>query len=133
MKKQEDFMKMLVEGLSYREISEKLNVSTTTLCSWKKQYNREIGNMKVLKNDEMIKKIEMTIQARLECYGGNLNKIKEELEKRSMENVSTDKLIDMMFKLENKIEEIAGQRIYIGEDTDGLMKLLEDPKEKWSL
>ena len=45
-----EFVKLKVDGLSLRDISEKLNVSLSTLCKWNKKYFSEID---FLKNEDI--------------------------------------------------------------------------------
>jgi|GEM_PF-1887244 len=45
-----EFIKLKVDGLSLRDISEKLNVSLSALCKWNKKYFSEID---FLKNEDI--------------------------------------------------------------------------------
>lgn len=96
---QEQFIELRAKGNSYDRIAEKLKVSKATLINWSNEYSMAIQNMQNLERDSLLEKHKMAKQHQMELYGVQLGKVREELSKRDLSDVSTEKLLNMELKL----------------------------------
>lgn len=55
----------------------------------------EIKNLKAIRIDDLQEKYKITKRSRIERFGTVLSKVQEELEKRDLSNVPTEKLINL--------------------------------------
>ena len=81
------------------KISRKLKVSKNTLANWGAELEGEIASLKAMELEALYEKSYMTKEARIKLLGAQLKGIQDELKKRGLEDVSTDKLLDMELKL----------------------------------
>lgn len=95
----ERFVELRARGFSYQNIATELGISKQTALNWASELRVEIHNLKALAVDALYQKYLMTKAARVEIFGEQLAKIREELGKRQYDNVSTDKLVDVLLKL----------------------------------
>lgn len=93
------FVELRAKGNSYDRIADNLGVSKGTLIEWSKQMYKEISNLKSIETDALLGKHRMARIHQLEIFGSQLNKIREELDKRDLSDVSTDKLLSMELKI----------------------------------
>ena len=93
------FIELRAKGWSYVKISRKLKVSKNTLANWGAELEGEIASLKAMELEALYEKSYMTKEARIKLLGAQLKGIQDELKKRGLEDVSTDKLLDMELKL----------------------------------
>jgi len=93
------FVELRAKGWSYLKISRKLKVSKNTLANWGAELEGEIASLKAMELEALYEKSYMTKEARIKLLGAQLKGIQDELKKRGLEDVSTDKLLDMELKL----------------------------------
>ncbi|HEV7329650.1 MAG TPA: hypothetical protein VGN63_01310 [Flavisolibacter sp.] len=93
-----DFIQLRIEGLSFQAIADKLEVSKQTLLEWNKQITVKdaIAEGSIFKVNEMIRAYEMDRQKRLEGLLQFRKKLNDELMARSLEQIPTQKLFDMV-------------------------------------
>lgn len=96
---QEQFIELRAKGNSYDRIAEKLGVSKSTLINWSKDLSMEIENERSIAMDAIYEKHKLTKRHRMEMFGTQLNKIRQELEKRDLADVPTYKLLIIQMKL----------------------------------
>ena len=94
------FIELRAKGLSYAKIARRLHVSKQTLINWDVALRREIANLRVIELDALQERYRMTAQKRLELFGRKLKAISDELDKRNLSNVPTEKLVTMFVKLD---------------------------------
>jgi len=99
------FIELRAKGWSYVKISRKLKVSKNTLANWGAEMEGEIASLKAMELEALHEKYYMTKEARIELLGEQLKAVKEELSKRGLGDVSTDKLMEMQLKLYQALQE----------------------------
>jgi len=93
------FIELRAKGWSYLKISKRLKVSKNTLANWGAEMEGQIANLKAMEMESLHERYFMTKEARIHLLGEQLKEIKAELKKRGLEQVSTDKLLEMELKL----------------------------------
>lgn len=96
---QNQFVELRAKGNSYDKIAKTLGVSKSTLLSWSKDLSLEINNERNVAMDAIYEKHKLAKQHQMEMLGIQLGKVREELERRDLSEVSTDKLVAMQLKL----------------------------------
>ena len=93
------FVELRAKGWSYLKISRKLKVSKNTLANWGAELEGEIASLKAMEMEALHEKYFMNKEARIRLLGEQLKEIKDELKRRGLETVSTDRLLEMELKL----------------------------------
>ena len=93
------FVELRAKGWSYVKIARKLKVSKNTLANWGAELEGEIASLKAMELEALYEKSYMTKEARIRLLGAQLKEIQDELKKRGLEGVSTEKLLEMELKL----------------------------------
>ena len=91
------FMDLRAKGLSYDKIAKQLKVSKQTLINWSKELEIEIANLKAIELETLLEKYYGLKQKRIELFGKKLDALNKELEKRTLDEVSTGKLFELIF------------------------------------
>ena len=92
------FVELRAKGWSYLKIARKLKVSKNTLASWGAELDGDIASLKAIEMEALHEKYFMTKEARIHLLGEQLKEIKAELKRRGLEDVSTEKLLEMELK-----------------------------------
>lgn len=102
----QQFIELRARGYSFQKISDELGISKPTLMEWSKDtnINRDIQNQRTLVVDDLQERYAVTRRHRIEVFGEFLQKAKEELNKRDMTDVPTDRLISMVIKLSDTLK-----------------------------
>jgi len=126
----EQFIELRAKGHSYDSIAKKLGKAKQTLIDWGKELQEEIANLRALELDSLYEKYYLYKEARLKAYGELLGKMREELVKRDLTQVPTDKLLDLYLKYESQVREEIIEPIFKSqeevEDERADRELLED-------
>ena len=93
------FIELRAKGWSYVKIARKLKVSKNTLTNWGAELEGEIASLKAIEMEALHEKYFMNKEARIRLLGEQLKEIKDELKRRGLETVSTDRLLEMELKL----------------------------------
>jgi len=94
----EKFVELRGSGLSYDKIGTKLKTSKQTLIAWSQEFEVEISNLKQIRLDALREQYLLTKEHQIELLGGNLATIREELAKRDLEDIPTEKLFYLLLK-----------------------------------
>ena len=92
------FVELRAKGWSYLKIARKLKVSKNTLASWGAELDGDIASLRAVEMEALHEKYFMTKEARIQLLGEQLKEIKAELKRRGLEDVSTEKLLEMELK-----------------------------------
>lgn len=112
------FIELRAKGWSYARIAEELNVSKQTLIEWGRQHKIDIANMQEVELDALRERHRLSHIHRLNTFGDQLGAITDELSKRDLSDVPTDKLLSLALRY----------IMAIREETDApLFRALEDP------
>lgn len=95
-----------LQGLSFDEISAKINVHKTTLIDWAKDLNltEQIRKNQYLKIEALVKQYQLTNEHRIKRQITLLKKCYDEIEKRDLSELPTDKLFNLITTLTEQIK-----------------------------
>ena len=110
--KKKNFIELRAKDWSFQRISEEISVSKPTLIKWDKEFKYEIETLKGIVFEGLYHEYEATARQRVEYLGEMHHKLVKELRKRELSNVRTDKLLDMVIKTSDKIEDIKARNQY---------------------
>ena len=99
MEVKSQFVELRAKGWSYLKIARKLKVSKNTLANWGAELEGNIASLKAIEMEALHEKYFMNKEARIQLLGEQLKEIKAELKRRGLEDVSTEKLLEMELKL----------------------------------
>ncbi len=99
IEQKEKLFELRAKGYSLQAIANELGIAKQTAINWVKELEVEIQNAKALELDALYEKHLMSKQARIELFSEQLAKVRGELSKRQLDEVSTEKLFDMQLKL----------------------------------
>ena len=127
------FIELRAQGLSFSKISETIGVSKQSLVDWAKVFSTLIANLKMIEQEELLEKYYALKSKRVELFGQRLNAVKDELDKRSLENVPTAELHELLFRFTKAIKD-EGLELCFKEDVDvGLEALMPlSVTKKWT-
>lgn len=94
----ERFIELRAQGLSFDTISKELGVSKQTLINWSKDFQEEIENLKTAHLEALQEKYRLSREKRLEMFAKKLEAIENELKKRDLSEVPTQKLLELYLK-----------------------------------
>ncbi|MDD2840556.1 MAG: helix-turn-helix domain containing protein [Rickettsiales bacterium] len=92
------FIELRAKGHSFDCIAKELQKSKQTLINWSKEFEEEIANLKATELESLFESCFVMKEQRIKLVASNLKAIQEELEKRDLKDVSTEKLIDILMK-----------------------------------
>lgn len=119
MATKKEFIKLRSQGTSFNKIADRLKVSKTTLIEWSKEFEKEIANFKAMELEELFQMYYVQKSKRIELFGNQLDKIINEIDKRDLSDLQTDKLFELKLKyLEQLKKEEIDLSIQIEEDFD---------------
>jgi len=106
IEKQNRIVELLGKGKSQRTVADELGIGLQTVVRWERELKEQIENVRVTEFDALLERYQLTVQAQIECYGIELARVTEELQKRDLADVPTPKLYDIMVKLHARVEEV---------------------------
>ena len=108
----ERFIELRAKGWSFERIAKKIGKAKQTLIDWSKELQDEIANRKALELEALYESYSLMRESRLQSYGAMLTKIKEEVERRDLSDVPTDKLLELLLKYNSQVKEEIVEPIY---------------------
>ena len=124
--KQSKFVELRGKGNSFDRIAKELNVSKATLIEWSKYFKQDVDNYVAIERDAMLEKYKMTARHQVEVYGEQLAQIREELSKRKLEDISTEKLLNMEMKIMADLRSMDQRIILSGTEDDVPFSITRD-------
>ncbi len=115
----QQFIELRAKGYSFDKIAGELNISKPTLIDWSRDddVSNDILNLKALAIDELQEKYLMTKSHRISTFGEVLARAKDELSKRDLSLLPTDKLINLTIKLSDTLRQDETEIELIGEES----------------
>lgn len=95
----EKFVELRARGWSYYKISKDLEVSRQCLIGWSRDLTLEIRNRRAIEHEALLEQYALTHEARIQYLGELLKKVREELAGRSLDKVSTERLLDLSLRI----------------------------------
>jgi len=133
--KKEQFLELRIKGETFLKISEQLQVSKQTLINWSKEedISDQIRVARAIKYQSLVKQFEVNKEERLKYYLSFHKKMKSELMKRDLSEISTDKLFKLNIQIEDNINNMVPTMTFGGEEIFSIMstesRFIFDPKE----
>lgn len=97
------FIELKAQGMSYRKIAEKLNVSVTTLSKWNRQFEEEINMEAKDRMDAIQFEFKANKEARVSALSMMLYKVENEIRLRDLAEVSSSRLARMYTDLSSQL------------------------------
>jgi len=108
----EIFIELRAKGWSFDKIAKETGKAKQTLIDWSKELQDEIANRKALELEALYESYYLMRENRLQTFGAMLTKIKEEVERRDLSDVPTDKLLELLLKYNSQVKEEIVEPIY---------------------
>lgn len=94
----QEFIRLRAEGLSYRAIQERLDVSKSTCQKWESLYKENIAELKADQMNELYNAYGMTKEARIKKLGNTLDRLQTALDGIDLKDLPPEKLLDFYLK-----------------------------------
>lgn len=98
-KVKEQFVELRAQGKSFASIAESLGVSKPTLIEWSGEMNESVKNLRAINDEALLERLRMTKERKLSLLSRQLEAVENELDKRVLSDVPTDKLHSLLFRL----------------------------------
>lgn len=108
----ERFIELRAKGWSFDKIAKETGKAKQTLIDWSKELQDKIANRKALELEALYESYYLMRENRLQTFGAMLTKIKEEVERRDLSDVPTDKLLELLLKYNSQVKEEIVEPIY---------------------
>ena len=102
--KKPEFVELRASGLSLAKIAERLSVSKTTLIAWEKELSNEIAEARFLEMQSLLETYKACKAERVRFLGKLYQRLTEELAQRDLSEVDSVKLLEMLLKVEQRLE-----------------------------
>jgi transposase len=106
-KTKEQFIELRAENVSFDKIAKELNVSKSTLIAWAKECDLDIQNLRAIAQETLNEQYKIGQQYRLEMWSEQLEAVRAELKKRGLGDIPTQKLIELLDTLTEKLKKEA--------------------------
>lgn len=106
------FIELRSKGWSFDKIARELNTSKQTLINWSRKCDLEISNLRAIRLEAIQEEYGLLKEQRMTTYGEGLKKVIEELRQRDPKDVSTDKLVTMIFKYQAVIQREIAEPVF---------------------
>jgi transcriptional regulator with XRE-family HTH domain len=100
IKTQHRYIEERAQGKSQRAVADELGIGLQTVVRWERKFKEQIESLKALELEALREKFLLTEKARIERLGGQLLRIRDQLDERDFLDVETPKLLDMELKLD---------------------------------
>ena len=108
----ERFIELRAKGWSFDKIAKEIGKAKQTLIDWSKELQDEIANRKALELEVLYEKYYLLKESRLQTFGELLTKLREEVLKRPLTDVSTEKLLELLIKYNTLLREEIVEPVY---------------------
>jgi transposase len=99
------FIELRAKGASYDSIAKQLNKSKSTLVTWNQELNNEIQNAEFLEYQVLLEQFKLTKKAKIEYLGEQLNKAREVLKTKDLNEIPIKDLIILIEKYEKNLKD----------------------------
>lgn len=100
-----EFVIMRAKGYSYRDIEDELGVSKSTLSNWSNELEEEIARLKAIELDSLYQQYYLNKENKIKLLGDLLDRMREEALSRDLSDVSTDRLLELILRYQEKLED----------------------------
>ena len=100
---QTKFIELRAKGNSFDKVAQEIGVSKPTLIAWDKEFRGQILKLKFLHFEALAEQYSLMKKQRLDYLGELYQRARQELENRDLSTVSTEKLLDMVTRLQDRL------------------------------
>lgn len=118
----QQFIKLRANNESFNSIALKLKVSKPTLITWSKELEKDINQAKAIEIDALQKQYWVSKQHRLTVLGERLKKVREELDKRDMSDLSTERLLELEGRFTDTLRASEEYLVFEGESKEAIVE-----------
>jgi hypothetical protein len=122
----ERFIELRAKGYSFDKIKDELGVAKKTLVSWSRALDTEIEAAKALEIETLLEKHFLLKEQRLSRFGKILCSLDAEIEKRSLSEIPTDKLLEIRLKYQAALKEEIVEPRFLSEEEVSQEKEIAD-------
>jgi len=101
----EKFITLRARGHTLKKIGEELGIHKTTLIEWGKDFRDEIANARAIELEALRERFFLSTELRLELYGEEVRRIREELRRRDYSDVPTSNLVKLLLDTYGALKE----------------------------
>lgn len=99
------------QDYTIEEICKKVELSKPTVISIIRTYATDISKIKQLELEDLFHLHYQTTRRKIEMLGGVLGRLLEEFQRRSLEDVPTDRLLDIILKFNKTLSDLVADKI----------------------
>lgn len=103
--KKRQIIELRAQGKSYSSIAKEVKIAKQTAIDICKACEEEISTLKAMELEALYEAHNITQQGRIERLSSLRDKLREEIEKRDLSDISTDKLISLYLNTETSLKE----------------------------
>ncbi len=115
---QDRFVFMRSQGKTFTDIAEQLGVSTGCLINWSRKYRFQIQNFRAVELENLRSKLISTSEARARALSEELQRVQQELKKRSLEDIPTARLYSLEESLRRQVIQELGEMQFTSSTRD---------------
>lgn len=104
-KDKEQVLLLRAQNFSIKKISEETGLAKDTITSIIRENREEVASLMSIESDTLLREMKLTREARLDSLGTILANIRDELSRRTLEDVPTEKLFKMYLDTQTEIRE----------------------------
>ena len=104
------FIELRARGASFQDIADILGCGKSTLVGWNKELADEIAERRAMTKNDILYNYQVARDNRLRYFSELYRKLKNEIKRRELRDVPTDKLYAMFEKCSKHIDELSGEK-----------------------
>jgi transposase-like protein len=128
---QQKFIELRVQGKTYAQIAQELNVCKRTLIHWSRKFQFEIHNRRAIEMEALCNQLLPAREIRVRELASQLRQVEDELEKRSISDLSTPRLFSLAASLRREILQETGPIQFISPLEEIPQDELHEQAQKW--
>lgn len=110
------FIELRAKGLSIRAIAKELQLAPQTISNWQVEMEEEIARLKAIELEALYEEFHLLKAHRLRKLGSQLSTIEEEISKRELTDVPTEKLMDLQIKFLDELRKEHVEPRYLSDE-----------------
>jgi hypothetical protein len=129
----EQFIALRARGVPYAKIAAELSVSPRTLIVWSRKFADRLSNEAAIENEVALQAVRAADCARALRMAALQDRILEELSQRPLQDVPTDRLALLAWRLQRKSDPVADKLTFTETFTEAHLADgdIPDPKLTW--
>jgi len=129
----EQFIALRARGVPYAKIAAELSVSPRTLIVWSRKFADRLSNEAAIENEVALQAVRAADRARALRMAALQDRILEELSQRPLQDVPTDRLALLAWRLQRKSDPVADKLTFTETFTEAHIADgdIPDPKLTW--